>query len=77
MVSSQVRREQVALARERGLSQRRACELLEVARSALSYPSVRAECDAPALEAMKRLAEQYRATTPAGFESSCAEKACT
>jgi putative transposase len=58
-VSSQVRREQVALARERGLSQRRACELFEVARSALSYRSVRAERDAPALEAMKRLAEQY------------------
>jgi putative transposase len=59
VVSSQVRREQVALARERGLSQRRACELFEVARSALSYRSVRAERDAPALQAMKRLAEQY------------------
>ncbi len=59
MVSSQARREQVAIACERGLSQRGACELLEVARSALSYRSVRAERDAPALQAMKRLAEQY------------------
>jgi putative transposase len=41
------------------LSQRRACELFEVARSALSYRSVRAARDAPALEAMKRLAAQY------------------
>ena len=59
MVSSQARREQVAFACERGLSQRRACELLEVARSALTSASVRAERDAPALEAMKRLAAQY------------------
>ena len=46
MVSSQARREQVAFACERGLSKRRACELLEVARSALTYQSVRAERDA-------------------------------
>ena len=59
MVSSQARREQVAFACERGLSQRRACELFEIARSALSYRSVRAERDAPTLEAMKRLAAQY------------------
>jgi putative transposase len=54
-----MRREQVAFARERGLSQRRACELLEVSRSTLSYKLVRAERDAPAIEAMKRLAAQY------------------
>jgi putative transposase len=59
VVSSQARREQVAFACERGLSQRRACELFEIARSALSYRSVRAERDAPTLEAMKRLAAQY------------------
>jgi putative transposase len=59
VVSSHARREQVAFACERGLSQRRACELLEVARSALSYQSVRAERDAPTIEAMKRLAAQY------------------
>jgi len=55
-VSSQARREQVAFACESGLSERRACELLEVARSALTYRSVRAERDAPSLEAMRRLA---------------------
>jgi len=59
MVSSQARREQVAFAGERGLSKRRACELLKVARSALSYRSVRGERDAPVIEAMRRLAAQY------------------
>ena len=59
MVSSQARREQVALACERGLSKRRACELIEIARSGLGYVSVRAQRDAPTLEAMKRLAAQY------------------
>ena len=59
MVSSQARREQVALACERGLSKRRACELIEIARSGLDNVSVRAQRDAPTLEAMKRLAAQY------------------
>jgi putative transposase len=58
-VSSQVRREQVALACERGLSKRRACELTGVARSGLGYRSVRAERDAPLLRAMCRLSAQY------------------
>jgi len=58
-VSSQVRREQVALARERGHSERRACELMGIARSGLGYRSVRAERDRPTLEAMRRLAGQY------------------
>jgi putative transposase len=59
VVSSQARREQVALACERGLSKRRACELIEIARSGLGYVSVRAERDTPSLEAMKRLSAQY------------------
>ncbi len=59
MVSSQARREQVALACERGLSKRRACELFETARSGLTYRPLRAERDAPTIEAMKRLAAQY------------------
>jgi len=58
-VSSQARREQVALACERGHSKRRACELIGIARSGLEYRSVRAERDAPTLQAMKRLASQY------------------
>jgi len=58
-VSSQARRAQVAFAIGRGHSQRRACELLEVPRSLLAYRPVRAERDAPVIEAMKRLAHQY------------------
>jgi putative transposase len=59
VVSSQARREQVALACERGLSKRRACELIEIARSGLSYQPVRAKRDAPVVAAMHRLAAQY------------------
>ena len=59
MVSPQARREQVAFAIERGHSSRRACGLLDVPRSMLGYQSVRAQRDAPALSAMRRLAEQY------------------
>lgn len=59
MVSSQARREQVALAMERGHSQRQACELIELPRSMLNYQSVRAARDAPALDAMRRIAATY------------------
>ena len=44
---------------ERGHSQRQACELLELPRSILKYRSVRAERDAPALAAMRRIAAMY------------------
>ena len=40
MVSSQARRDQVALAMERGHTQRQACELIELPRSILNYRSV-------------------------------------
>jgi len=59
MVGARVRRQQVAYARSRGLSSRRACVLLTVARSTLTYRSRLAVRDAPALEAMHRLAAQY------------------
>jgi putative transposase len=59
MVSSQARRDQVALAMERGHSQRQACELMELPRLILNYRSVRAERDAPALDAMRRIAATY------------------
>lgn len=59
MVSSQARRDQVALAMERGHTQRQACELIEMPRSILKYRSVRAERDAPALDAMRRIAATY------------------
>ena len=54
-----MRREQVAFAMARGLSQRRACQVLSVARSTLSYASRLAVKDAPVKAAMRRLASDY------------------
>src|SRR5438067_412594 len=59
MVGARVRRQQVAYARGRGLSGRRACALLSVARSTLGYVSRLLARDAPAVEAMRALAGQY------------------
>jgi putative transposase len=59
MVSARVRREQVAYVHTRGLSHRRACALLSVARSMIGYQSRLAVQDAPVVAAMRRLAAQY------------------
>lgn len=59
MVSVPARRQQVAYATKRGISVRRACRLLSVARSSLGYVSRLEERDRPVLEAMRRLAAQY------------------
>jgi len=59
MVSVPARREQVAYAVRRGLSQRRSCTLLGVARSALGHRSAKAVKDAPVLARMAALAAQY------------------
>jgi putative transposase len=59
MVGVPARREQVAYAGRRGLSQRRSCTLLGVARSALGYRSTKAEKDAPVLARMSTLGAQY------------------
>ena len=59
MVGARVRRQQVAYAQSRGLSGRRACALLTVARSTLGYQSRLVERDGPTLAAMHRLAAQY------------------
>ena len=59
MVSPQARREQVRLVCERGVSQRRACGLLGVPRSTLSYQLRLPAKDAPTLAAMRRLSAQY------------------
>ena len=59
MVGARVRRQQVAFAQTRGLSSRRACALLSVARSALGYQSRLAKRDAPVLTAMREIAGQY------------------
>jgi len=58
-VSSPGRIEQVRFAMSRGHSQRRSCELIGVPRSVLTYERRMPKKDAPVLEAMKRLAEQY------------------
>jgi putative transposase len=59
VVSVPARRCQVALARQRGLSERQACTLLNVARSALHYRSRMAQKDQPAIEQMRELSAQY------------------
>jgi putative transposase len=59
MVSARVRRAQVAFVEQRGLSQRRACALLSVARSTLGYQSRLVLKDAPVVTAMRELAAQY------------------
>jgi putative transposase len=59
MVSVRARRSAVAYATGRGLSQRQACTLLKVARSALGYRSRKTEKDAPVLARMSEPARQY------------------
>ena len=59
MVSVPARRSQVAFATGHGLSQRRACTLIGVGRSALHYRSTKAEMDAPVLARMSAFAAQY------------------
>ncbi|WP_085963246.1 IS3 family transposase [Burkholderia ambifaria] len=59
VVSAPARRQQVAYAKARGLSERRACALMSVARSALHYESTLTVRDAPVLAAMNILSAQY------------------
>ena len=59
MVGVAARRQAVADALRRGLSQRRSCTLLGVARSALGYRSAKSERDAPVVTRMSELAAQY------------------
>ena len=59
MVSARVRRQQVAYVQTRGLSRRRACALLSVARSTIGYVSRLTAKDAPVVMAMRDLAGQY------------------
>src|SRR5689334_2823160 len=59
MVSASARREQVAYVRVRGISQRRACALLSVARSTLGYSSRLTARDAPVVAEMRELAARY------------------
>ena len=59
MVGARVRRCQVAYANQRGLSVRRACALMSVARSTLRYESRLLKRDAPTIVVMRELAAQY------------------
>jgi putative transposase len=59
MVGARVRREQVAFAEGRGLSRRRACALLSVARSTVGYVSRLIVRDAAVLPTLRTVAAQY------------------
>ncbi len=59
MVSACTRRKQVAYVRGRGISLRRTCALLQVARSMVGYESALVKRDAPVIGAMRELAAQY------------------
>jgi putative transposase len=59
MVSPQARRDQCAYAYGRGIPKRRACGLIGMARSTLSYVLRQPAKDAPVIASMKRLSAQY------------------
>jgi putative transposase len=59
MVSACARRQQISYVRKRGISLRRSCALLQVARSTIGYESALAKRDAPVVEAMREIAAQY------------------
>jgi putative transposase len=59
MVSAQARRSQVGYANNRGISVRRACALIGVARSMMGYQPRMAAKDAPVVAAMRELSSQY------------------
>ena len=57
IVGARVRRQQVASARRRGLSSRRACAVVSVSRSTLGSVSRLRQRDAPALAVMRALSK--------------------
>lgn len=59
-MSALEREEQVRNAMERGLSQRRPCALMRMARSGLYYERKMALKDAPVIAAMEDLSAQFR-----------------
>jgi putative transposase len=59
MVNVQVRKEQAIYAIKRGLNQRRACTLLSISRSSLSYVSRMLVKDKAVVQAMQKLSGQY------------------
>jgi putative transposase len=59
VVSAPARRTAVFYAIERGATQRRACALMQIARSSLRYVPALPLKDAPVVQAMQRLSAQY------------------
>ena len=59
MVSVQARLEQAHYAIGRGVGQRRACTLMQVARSGLYYERRMPSRDLPVIDVMRRLSGQY------------------
>ena len=59
MVSAQARRSQVKFASHRGLSMRRACALIGVARSTMGYEPKMPTKDGPVITVMRDLSSQY------------------
>lgn len=59
MVSAPARRIAAHYAIERGISQRRACALMQIARSSLNYVPTLPQKQAPVVSAMRRLSGQY------------------
>lgn len=59
MVSAPARRVAAFYAIERGATQRRACALMQIARSSLKYVPVLPTKNAPVVQAMQRLSNQY------------------
>jgi putative transposase len=59
MVSAQARRSQVEFASHRGVSVRRACALIGVARSTMGYQPKMAAKDRPVITVMRELSSQY------------------
>ena len=59
MVSAPARRIAALYAIERGISQRRACALMQAARSSLTYVPTLPQKNAPVVAAMRKLSHQY------------------
>jgi transposase len=74
MVSPQARRDQVRFVCGRGVSQRRACGLLGVPRSTMSYRLRLPEKDGPVVAAMRRCPRSTRATVTGASACSCVVK---
>ena len=59
MVSAQARRSQVEFASHRGISVRRVCALIGVARSTMGYEAKMPAKDGPVITVMRDLSSQY------------------